>query len=405
MSKKQPKKANERVARGEWNSCRQAIIKAANAEDGETWKQFYGRCRRLNVLPSAASFQGFRQAVMNFGISKGRTIRWTDERRLAIGAIIKKQALISTRELVNEINRKLRWGMSFSSLDHQLRDNDNPIIREIREVRMAAHKQRAEELAALFPDYTKWERIRENPVTLCACPHLPFYSREAAERMIAESKAMGSKSLIIVGDIFEQKYFYPVSRKVDLTGAHIEKEHYAEPEQNFFSWMLLWFEKIYLILGNHDLRLVEKLLRTVKFGNLLVSYIPDPKDLGTRIIVCGNSPDKEYTWAELDNAGTKWLLTHAKSKSIIRGRNAGWLATKYDCNVISAHGHAYGQSRSDNGKYIAIDLGVLADINKISWLDIMKWPWWDEGFVILKDGKPAEFFESCVNKYALGGKD
>ena len=107
----------------------------------------------------------------------------------------------------------------------------------------------------------------------------------------------------------------------------------------------------------------------------------------------------EYDSITLFSENSEWLICHPKNYSPVKNRIAYRLAGKYECNVISAHGHFCGMVVSESGKYICIDSGGLFDPNKILYAqNTTTYPVWNQGFAMVVGGKPtimSPIFGNC----------
>jgi hypothetical protein len=67
-------------------------------------------------------------------------------------------------------------------------------------------------------------------------------------------------------------------------------------------------------------------------------------------------------------------------------------------NVISAHGHHFGFSYSDDGRYICIDGGGMMDLEKTAYImySMANNPHWQNGFTIVKNNH-AHFFHERMD--------
>ena len=114
------------------------------------------------------------------------------------------------------------------------------------------------------------------------------------------------------------------------------------------------------------------------------------------------------TSAWLHSGKQKWLLTHQRNYSRIKGRVANQLAMLRQTNVICFHQHHFGGIASDNGLYAAFDNGGLHDDSLMDYPHMYDstMPRMTNGFNMVRDGIGHQFtpYEQMTD-YSLYGVD
>lgn len=152
--------------------------------------------------------------------------------------------------------------------------------------------------------------------------------------------------------------------------------------------------------GNHEYRWSRKLegvLDILSFWELVQHGI---KTGSIRIF------SDTSTWLRSNHK--KWLLTHQRNYSRIKGRVANIIALQRQTNVICFHQHHFGGIASDNGLYAAFDNGGLHDDSLMEYPHLYDstTPRMTNGFNMIRDGVGHQFtpYEQ-ITDYSLYGVD
>ncbi|HOL83565.1 MAG TPA: metallophosphoesterase [Caldisericia bacterium] len=226
----------------------------------------------------------------------------------------------------------------------------------------------------IFNDYLK---VNSEKVLVFSDVHLPFTDFNFTEKMfdIALNKFKCS-DCIIAGDLFDEGIFSDY--------LHYEKILWQEEKEitkKFLSFIVENFEKVYILCGNHDNRILRKLEFNETYSEIFKT-----------IYYASNLYITDYPFIIVNK---DWYVVHPGSYSQISGQVAKKLATKYSKNIISTHGHFTSLGFDISGKFYAIDIGGLVDMNKVEYLhhNITTHPRWIKGFVILINNHPFLFTE------------
>lgn len=215
--------------------------------------------------------------------------------------------------------------------------------------------------------------------------HVPYCDLNLAEKVIDTAKKNKIKKIVIAGDFLN----------LDILSVFVSKPYELDKELDnaYDVWSLLseTFEEIIYLPGNHEWRLNRKLETPCEFRRIVRMFAQETENC--KIIT------SEYDSITLFSENSEWLICHPKNYSPVKNRIAYKLAGKYECNVISAHGHFCGMVVSESGKYVCIDSGGLFDPNKILYAqNTTTYPVWNQGFVMIVEGKPtimSPMFGNC----------
>lgn len=114
------------------------------------------------------------------------------------------------------------------------------------------------------------------------------------------------------------------------------------------------FDKIDLVLGNHEGRLLRAMEAAVSPNtllNLMGIQDGDPK--------WRSSP---YYFSVLHSGGEKFQIEHPRNTA----KGSSWkLASKFNCHIIQGHSHQLNFQFDPSGKYYAIECGHVVDEDKL----------------------------------------
>ena len=202
--------------------------------------------------------------------------------------------------------------------------------------------------------------------------HSPYYSVAWHNRSLQIAERFGIKKLIVIGDLVElgfAAYFYSDDKP------SIEDEE--GENKRLIQSMLIHFEQVYLVKGNHENRLGRNTNGIIKAQTLLKEW-------------AGPEYGKRFVFSLYDKLtiGGEWLCVHPKSYSQKAGIASRQLCSKYLKNIINTHGHHVGRNFDPSGKFLAIDLGGMFDPDKFEYMNMKTTthPIWNPGFGMLKNG-------------------
>ncbi len=198
------------------------------------------------------------------------------------------------------------------------------------------------------------------------------------------------RRLVIAGDLMNWETFSKYENVVPLPTLRqeIDAAKYA---------IQLWlqtFDKIYLVMGNHDYRWLKSLKGVFEeqlFVDLLKALLWDDGRLTVSV----------YSYLDVlcENTGT-WHITHTPEYSKIPLSKARFLSnvTK-DRHLMVAHQHQAGVALDESGRFVLVDIPALADPDKLAYVKLVSStkPKMKRGFVMLKGGYPYLFAEGLTD--------
>ena len=208
--------------------------------------------------------------------------------------------------------------------------------------------------------------------------HIPFQNKNFVDVMYTTMKKYKVKDLAIVGDFWDCDNY---TRFVRLSWGESFKEeiNHVKDELNR---IVHNFKNVWICRGNHEKRWID--------GN---NGMMGMKELFN---CTGIIEGYEVTLDDhmiLKSGDRIWLLCHPRNFRQTPLSVARDLATKYNMNVICAHGHGFASGWDKSGKYYCIDSGGLFDKEALEYLrNTTCYPETRNGFIIIKDGEPMLFY-------------
>ena len=203
--------------------------------------------------------------------------------------------------------------------------------------------------------------------------HCPYHSVEWCNRSLAVADKLGIKTLIIAGDLFEmsfaKKWLYYEDEKHHGLDAEID-------EAQKIKKMLEYFDKVYLIRGNHEDRVRRMTEARIQAGHIIKLFT-------TEIYA------KKFIYSPYDSLfiGDNWMVVHPQSYSQISGSTAVRLAEKYHRHILNSHGHFSALRYDRSGKHMGIDTGAMVDPLKVGYISLSTstHPFWNSGFCVVRE--------------------
>lgn len=212
------------------------------------------------------------------------------------------------------------------------------------------------------------------PAIITGDRHIPFTNLAWHEYMMKVAKRRGIKTLIESGDYFNQDVFaFWFQSYQPLINLDWEAEMMSAEE--IMDDLLSWFDNIYIIIGNHDLRIWRKVGRGQNFRLIFKLITQDPRVHISNLPYCFAGPKDEY------------MIVHPKSYSQISTSTPKKLTEKFHKHVLGAHGHFFGVDYDRSGKFMAVASGGLFDYDTILYThaSITTHDLWVNGFCVLNE--------------------
>lgn len=342
--------------------------------------------RLSNLLKKKVARVAVRQKASEMGIAKEpgrqRKLSWWNQKYEQLGGLAatewlaKKYPHRPSRELIDELGQCLGRRISMQALTSKA-------------FHMGLKKAPPQ---IIIPDFLDYETI-SGTVTISGDYHIPLHDIKLVEKMVYVSQKMGSKKLIIAGDLYNFDAFSTfVNEPIYEVGEELD---YGE---KLLDYLVEWFDFILILMGNHEERLYKrKLEKHIDWERL------------TRMLHQHENKIKfsKYGYCVLNDT---WRITHPKNYSQIKTRVANKLALHKRQHILNFHGHALSVASDDSGHQVIADGGGLFDEKKIEYRMIKDstYPAWATGFwVITKDNElhgfndlftPWKFYEKAWEK-------
>ena len=234
-----------------------------------------------------------------------------------------------------------------------------------------------------FPKFNEPPTVQADDVLVLADVEVPFQDAAWCSDVVALAHEWGIKTVILAGDFLHLDSLSSFAKRF-LALDETEPELSAEIEAGglFADRLLTYFDKVVMVLGNHEARLLRRLelATSVKILQRLLGQQFNEE----RFVI---SP---YYHAVIEASTGQWRVTHPKEARKIPLTAGRELAEKYLMNVIAAHGHDWGETTSPSGRYVAacgccvdparLDYAMLRDSTR---------PVMQQGAFILRNGQPV----------------
>lgn len=196
--------------------------------------------------------------------------------------------------------------------------------------------------------------------------------------IIAKKHLRKPRRLIIAGDFYNMDAWSKYPSLISTPSWTQEKE----AARNLLTIYAQTFDEMWMVSGNHERRILEKLDGQYDINDVLAASLPSGKVKATVLDRCTvNTSMGKYTVLHGDNYAKKSL------------NNGDEYAQKFQTHIISHHEHhaAMGMDRFD--RYYVINGGGLFDPKKMSYVQVKSntMAGMSQGFTMVKKGYPYLF--------------
>lgn len=196
--------------------------------------------------------------------------------------------------------------------------------------------------------------------------------------MIAKKHLRKPRRLIIAGDFYNMDAWSKYPSIISTPSWEQERE----AARNLLTIYAQTFDEMWMVSGNHERRILEKLDGQYNINDVLAASLPSGKVKATVLDRCTVKTSKgKYTVLHGDNYAKKSL------------NNADEYAQKFQTHIISHHEHhaALGLDRFD--RYFIVNNGGLFDHTKMSYVQTKSntMAGMSQGFTMVKNGFPYLF--------------
>jgi hypothetical protein len=251
----------------------------------------------------------------------------------------------------------------------------------VLEVLMAAEARRKQTIQdKLKVDFGSPWTLQLESAMITADWHVPETDWRMVEKMltIAGKHLYKPRQLIIGGDYFSQSQFSPFAAVVPPAPWAQERDAARE----IMLACLDVFAEIWIVMGNHDQRLVKWSQAILDESDVFGMVIQNPKVHISKFAYC-----------TIETSRGKYRVTHPAFYRQARGMAVAALADRLQMHVFGGHQHHTAISASPSGKFWGIDIGGLYDPDKIAYVNLADnlRPAMSPSFGMLLDGYPYVF--------------
>lgn len=239
-----------------------------------------------------------------------------------------------------------------------------------------------ESVDAAFPksptsDYNQYYEVLSDSAVVIGDAEVPDHDSEIFSMVADVAHRFAIDTLIINGDFFDAGKFSTWKKTFDAKQLLFDEE--IQLARTILSSFLKFFDRIFIIPGNHEDRISKLTSGAINFGHFIfdlenVFYSP-------------------YNFLDLKTSSGTFAITHGKSYSRIPLATARKLAGIYNKSIIIGHSHHLGMTFDPSGNLYLIDGGCCRDIIKTQYksMSMSTFPQWVPGFVVIKKGIPILF--------------
>ena len=299
-----------------------------------------------------------------------------------------KEKLLATPAQVQQIEDLSQSGLT----PHQIARALGVIVADVNRIVLEAQQRRRSGIQELLKvNFGEPLVLHGDNWMVTSDWHVPETDWGMIERMIAiaQKHLRPPRQLVIAGDFFSQSQFSQYAALVPPAPWAQERDAARE----ILLTLLETFADIWIVMGNHDRRLIKWSAANLDESDVFGMVIQNP-----RVHV------NKFAYCTLETTHGKWRATHPDAYRQKRGVTPGDLADRLDMNVISGHEHHSSLSVSPSGKHTAVSIGGLYDTSKIAYVQLTDSlrPAMVPGFSMLLDGYPYLFVDGVTNWQTWG---
>jgi len=230
----------------------------------------------------------------------------------------------------------------------------------------------------------------EIPLTDCivmADLHVPYHNIGMLDRAMQIAGKFNITTLVIAGDLLN---FDQISKHPHTT-PHVPLNDELALAGSVLRVLMEWFEHIYIISGNHDVRLAKKVDKEISLRFVIDGALGEDRPQ------C-NLHVSDYSRMHL---GETWLIGHPSRYSQIGGKTPADIALVVQRNVVGSHNHIVGMMQSKDGRFVGIDPGHMTDPERHAYHRVTmpgQYAAWSSGFMAIVQDKPF-IFNSLVTDW------
>lgn len=224
--------------------------------------------------------------------------------------------------------------------------------------------------------YDQFPQIDCEKAIIAFDPHVPYHDVELCNEMIAYAKKNRIKTLIIGGDFIDFKGLY----KKEVQHTRIDWTEELEVACKFIEDIAKHFNQIWIIMGNHDWRLVRLLDSNERAGRLYSLIFSNPKVKFSKYQYCLIN-----NWLYVSHSGnTKTKLS--KAERIINVNRK---------SLLVGHSHRFAFGITDSGQEVVGEGLHLTrpDYHEYASLTLGDYSKWVAGWWVLNGNTVAPYIK------------
>jgi hypothetical protein len=215
--------------------------------------------------------------------------------------------------------------------------------------------------------------------------HSPFHDAHWVNRVTDLALKWGVCKAGVCGDAVDFSAF-----------SHFGRQHYLEAEMELdavkqvLDSLANGFDEVVYAPGNHEMRFARWVAYALDAQALIQHWVNNEKVTTTR-----------FHWFRVVSGGEVYQVEHPRNTSTHASVIPAKLCAKFGCHVIAGHGHTWGMTRDDSGRYWAIDSGICADPRRLEFgqIEHNTRPVQMQGAVIIKGGVPILLCPENIGLY------
>lgn len=233
------------------------------------------------------------------------------------------------------------------------------------------------------PNYESMVLGVEGDALILSDLEIPDHDAEILELARRIAKKLKIPNLILNGDLLAfdgMSKFLSVLPRTTGTGNDIQTA------KRVLTPLGKPFKRVYVLNGNHCLRIMWATHGELTLADLLADAIPDAEIT-------------PFSRIDLNSGGEEWLIAHPDNYSRVPGAVARDIAEIEHKNVVCGHTHHLSMSIDKSGTYTCIDGGHCRDERRTLYkvAKANRYPKWAAGFTVIRNGKPYLFGKSITD--------
>ncbi len=238
--------------------------------------------------------------------------------------------------------------------------------------------------------------------------HAPYINKQAFTDAMQQARDKKLKVCVLNGDFVDADW--ASNWQTSYVGRSVpETERARRVMYEYLRILYNTFDIVYVVLGNHDYRIIRKLEGSVSFRSIMQMYLVPSNDWRDKdggklpnLMEKFEITERYYMIMEGSPTG-HWRYTHQKGYSKIPGRVAANLADKYQMNVVSAHSHHLNVvTSSTTNPFLAAEGGSMFETELVEYkcMRDSAYPATSIGWITIENGMAMPYYWEILNRAA-----